>query len=657
MHKQPDRLSALTLEATSDGTWAWDIPSGESYFSPRYFTMLGYEPNEFPSKFDSWSSLLHPEDREKTMETVQEYIDSMSESYEVEFRLKTKSEGWLWILGRGQAIERDQQGRPILMVGSHVNIDSRKRAEQKVSRYQEELEKMVRERTEELEQTTNLLEATLNAIPDVLGIQDGNHRIIRYNEAGYRYLNMTYDEVAGKRCFELIGRDRECEECATSECYRTKTPTSKIRYEAALDAWLDVRAYPILDEQGNLVKVIEHLRDITSEKKAEAENRKLQEQLIHAQKMESMGTLAGGIAHDFNNLLMGIQGRASLMSADLPDYHLYREHVEAIEDYVRSASELTKQLLGFARGGKYEVKPIDLNNLLETSAKMFGRTRKEIQIHTRMHSDPLVVAADRGQIEQVLLNMYVNSWHAMPDSGMLYLETRSVELDEMHSRVHKIRAGKYGVLVVKDTGIGMDKATLQQIFDPFFTTKEKGRGTGLGLASAYGIIKNHGGTITVDSQLGQGAAFTILLPLTGAAVQPEDQPKPGLLGGNEVVLLVDDEQMIIDVGQAMLEKLGYRVIAAKGGSAAVEILNKQDQVIDLVVLDLVMPGIDGSQVFDEIKALRPGLPVLLSSGYAMDDIAENLMGKGCQGFIQKPFNMAILSEHVRQVLDSKETGV
>ena len=652
LHEHPEKLSALTLEAASDGTWAWHIPSGEAYFSPRYYTMLGYDPDELPANYDTWVNLLHPDDLEPAREIVQRHIENKNERYEIEFRLRTKSKEWLWILGRGKVIERDREGRPVLMVGSHVNIDSRKRAEAKLARYQAELEEIVRERTRALEQTTSLLEATLNAIPDVLGIQDNQHRIIRYNAAGYRFLNMTHEEVVGKRCFELIGRTRECEHCATSECYRTKKPASITRYESALDAWLDVRAYPILDENGELIKVIEHLRDITPEKKAEAENRKLQEQLIHAQKMESLGTLAGGIAHDFNNLLMGIQGRASLMSIDLANAHPHKDHVTAIEEYVRSATDLTKQLLGFARGGKYEVKPVDINEIVVGSANMFARTRKELEIHTRIHSRPLVVAADRGQIEQVLLNMYVNAWQAMPRRGELHLETRSVTMSAFQSSSYQVTPGRYGRITIRDTGVGMDEATRQQIFDPFFTTKEKGRGTGLGLASAYGIIKNHGGAISVESQPGQGTVFSVFLPLTQEAVQPGESRETGIAAGQETILLVDDEQMILDVGQAMLQKLGYRVIIAKGGEEAIAMLKDADKAIDLVILDLIMPGIDGDQVFDHIHTHLPHLPVLLSSGYAINGQAEALMKKGCQGFIQKPFNMAALSEYVRKILDA-----
>jgi PAS domain S-box-containing protein len=656
LHKQPDKLAALTLEATSDGTWAWHIPSGETYFSPRYYTMLGYAPDELPANFDTWAGLLHPDDAAPTQETIQRHIENRNEGYEVEFRLRTKSGNWLWIMGRGRVIERDGQGRPVLMVGSHVKIDRRKRTEEKLARYQAELEHMVRERTRALEQTTSLLEATLDAIPDVLGVQDNQHRIIRYNAAGYRFLNMTHEEVVGKRCFELLGRFRECEHCATSECYRTKKPASTTRYEAALDAWLDVRAYPILDDNGDIVRVIEHLRDITAEKKAEAENRHLQKQLIHAQKMESLGTLAGGIAHDFNNLLMGIQGRASLMSVELSNGHPHHEHVAAIEEYVRSATNLTKQLLGLARGGKYEVKPIDINDVVVGSAAMFGRTRKEIQIHTKIHGQPLVVAADRGQIEQVLLNIYVNAWQAMPHRGELYLETREVRLDANQSRAYRIAPGRYGRISIKDTGTGIDEAIRPQIFDPFFTTKEKGRGTGLGLASAYGIVANHEGAITVESEPGEGATFHIFLPLTAATAQHQDQLSAGLARGREKILLVDDEPMILDVGAAMLKKLGYRVTAARGGRAALAALKKAGRAFDLVILDLIMPDLDGEQVFDAIQSQHPELPVLLSSGYAINGQAEGLMQKGCQGFIQKPFDLAALSKSVRQILDRQKTN-
>ncbi len=640
----------LALEATSDGIWVWQVPTGEAYFSPRYYTMLGYEPDAFPGSYDRWVGLLHPDDLDQTCAAIRQRLDAGKDGYEVEFRLRTQSNSWLWVLGRARVVERDGDGRPVYIIGSHVNIDTRKRAERKLAEYREQLEIRVRDRTRELEQTTSLLEATFNAIPDILGVQDDQHRIIHYNAAGYRFLGMTPDAVVGKRCYELIGREKECEQCATSECYRTKQPASVERYEEALNAWLDVRAYPILDEQGNLVKVIEHLRDITPAKTVEAENQRLQEQLRHAQKMESVGTLAGGIAHDFNNLLMGIQGRISLMLLEMPPGDTNLEHLQAIDTYIRGAADLTKQLLGFARGGKYEVKPMDLNDLVCSSAAMFGRTRKELRVRTRTSATPLTVEADRRQIENVLLNLYINAWQAMETGRELFLATDRVMLDDAYCRPHRVPPGAYAKVSVTDNGSGMSATVLQQIFDPFFTTKEKSRGTGLGLASAYGIVSNHGGFFTVYSEVGRGSTFNVFLPLSEKAVDADVSLAGGLVNGSETILLVDDEQMIIDVGQAMLKRLGYRVMTAKSGETAVDQIVRAGSQIDLVILDMIMPGLDGGQTFDRIREIFPRMPVVLSSGYAINGRAETIMRRGCNGFIQKPFSVFQLSEKIRQVL-------
>ncbi len=381
------------------------------------------------------------------------------------------------------------------------------------------------------------------------------------------------------------------------------------------------------------------------------EKTKLAQQLQQAQKFEAIGTLAAGVAHDFNNLLMGIQGRASLMSVDLGKDHPHVRHVSAIEAYIRSAADLTNQLLGFARGGKYEVRPIDVNQLLGASAAMFGRTRKEIRIHTRLREPPPVVSADRRQIEQVFLNLFVNAWQAMPSGGELFLETRTLTLDEAFCRPHQVVPGRYVKIVVTDTGVGMSESIRQRIFDPFFTTKGQGRGTGLGLASAYGIIKNHGGIITVSSEVGHGATFAVYLPLTDGAPEAERTAPSRLHKGSETLLLVDDEEMILEVGQAMLETLGYRVLVARGGKEALAAVAREQGRIDLVILDLIMPGSDGGMVFDRIREIDPAMPVILSSGYSLNGQAQQIIQRGCNGFIQKPFNISELSQKIRKVLD------
>jgi two-component system cell cycle sensor histidine kinase/response regulator CckA len=340
---------------------------------------------------------------------------------------------------------------------------------------------------------------------------------------------------------------------------------------------------------------------------------------------------------------------------DVESSHPHWEHIHAIEEYIRSATNLTKQLLGFAQGGKYEVKPVDMNELVLSSSAMFGRTKKEIRIHNKCEKSSLVVEVDRGQIDQVLLNMYINAWQAMPpDGGELYLETKIVTLDEADCKPHQIEPGRFVKVSITDTGAGMNEAIRLQIFDPFFTTKEKSRGTGLGLASAYGIIKNHGGMVTVYSEIGHGATFNIYLPVSDKDVHPEVRMETGLILGSATILLVDDEEMIIDVGRAMLERLGYRVVVSRGGREAVEAITDMGNEIDMVILDLIMPGMDGGKAFDLIREIQPVMPVLLSSGYAINGHADKIIRRGCNGFIQKPYNISELSQKIVKVLDESK---
>jgi PAS domain S-box-containing protein len=386
------------------------------------------------------------------------------------------------------------------------------------------------------------------------------------------------------------------------------------------------------------------VRDIT-------EQRKLETILQQAQKMEAVGTLAGGIAHDFNNILMGIQGRVSLLMAAGNQEPTVSEHLRAIDEHVQSAAGLTGRLLGFARGGKYQVKPTDLGELVSTSVDMFGRTKKEIEIQITPADVRLVADVDRRQIEQVLLNMYVNAWQAMPDGGTLYLSTSAVSLDESYCRPYNASPGSYVRITVTDTGTGMDEPTRQRIFDPFFTTKEQARGTGLGLASAYGIIRNHSGFITVYSEVGHGTTFNIYLPLSTREPQPSSPRKVEIHTGSETILLIDDEKMIIEVACAMLEKLGYRVLTASSGAQALRYLQQEKETINLIILDLIMPGMDGAATFEAIRKEWPSIPVILSSGYAINGQADKVMQRGCHAFLQKPFSLAELSQVLREVLD------
>jgi PAS domain S-box-containing protein len=407
----------------------------------------------------------------------------------------------------------------------------------------------------------------------------------------------------------------------------------------------------ILNEDGETTGCRGIARDITERKAAKKSRKALEEKLQQAQRLESLGTLAGGIAHDFNNLLMGIQGKTTLMLNDLMPTHPHFLQLKNIEGYVESAAALTTRLLGFARGGKYEVRPADLNSLVEKSIQMFGRAKKEISISTALQSDLWPTEVDSNQIEQVLLNLLVNAGQAMKRGGTITVTTKRLVLEKADARFHDIEAGNYVELILSDTGEGMDNQIIQKIFDPFFTTKDIGHGTGLGLAMVYGIIRNHSGAISVKSTLNEGTSFSILLPATDKRIQTEAEILPTIENGSETVLLVDDEPMIIEVGREMLSALGYEVLTAASGQEAINAYSENKDLIDLLMIDMIMPHMNGGELFDRLKDINPTARVLLCSGYSIDGQAREILDRGCEGFIQKPFNMSQLSLKIREILN------
>jgi len=401
---------------------------------------------------------------------------------------------------------------------------------------------------------------------------------------------------------------------------------------------------PLRDASGAISGFVITSRDVTHELK-------LQTQLQQAQKMEAIGTLAGGIAHDFNNLLTGIQGNSSLILLDITPDHPHYKRLKNIEQLVKSGGELTRQLLGFARGGKYEIKTTDINRFIQQGLDMFGRTKKEIAIHTRYQEGLWTVDIDRGQIEQVLMNLYINAWQAMPDGGDLYVATENKTIDASYVKPYKINHGKYIKISLTDSGIGMDDETQQKIFEPFFTTKEKGLGTGLGLASVYGIIKNHGGFIDVHSEVNKGSTFTLYLPASQKDLITEHKQEDKMVTGSGTILIVDDEEMIRDICTTVLKGLGYRVVSAGTGREALDVYEQQKDIIDLVILDMILPGISGGDIYRMLKNINPAVKVLLSSGYSINGQASALLDRGCNGFIQKPFGLETLSKKVKEILD------
>ncbi len=386
-----------------------------------------------------------------------------------------------------------------------------------------------------------------------------------------------------------------------------------------------------------------------------SERKRLESQFFNAQKMEAIGTLAGGIAHDFNNLLMAIEGLASLILQDTGADHPHYATLTKIEKQVKNGAKLTAQLLGYARRERTESTLIDINQVVRETAEAFGRTRKQIAINLDLDDALRPVDANPGQIEQVLLNLCVNAADAMSNGGRLSFKSTNTTREVMQDHAYMPKRGEYVQLDVQDTGIGMDEATRERIFEPFFTTKEMGRGTGLGLASVFGIVKSLGGFIEVDSKIERGTTFRIYLPASGRILTADPQPdgEQPVIGSSRTVLLVDDEEVVLDVGVQMLQHFGYAVLPAANGHEALQLYTENKEKIDLVILDMVMPDMGGRVVYDRLKQCNSEVKVLLSSGYSISGEASEIMKCGCNGFIQKPFNIKELTAQIDHILQQR----
>jgi PAS domain S-box-containing protein len=399
----------------------------------------------------------------------------------------------------------------------------------------------------------------------------------------------------------------------------------------------------VVHEKGKPTRAITVVHDITQLKTLEI-------QLMQAQKMEAIGTLAGGIAHDFNNLLMAIQGFTTVLLFGTDPSDPRFQTLKSIEQTVGNGKKLTQQILGYARRGSCLTQPMALNPIVRETAETVGRTHKDITVDLELAEDLPAIHADETQMLQVLLNLFVNAVEAMPAGGRLRATTSQVTHEDIRSRMYVPNPGRYVKLTVADSGEGMDPKTRKCIFEPFFTTKKMGRGTGLGLASVYGIVKAHSGYIEVESEVQRGSAFHVYLPATDQPLTDPSKPVETVVRGSGTVLLVDDHQDVLKANAGMIASLGYEVIPVDSGREAIRIFGEQKEGIDLVVLDMVMPEMGGEEVFRRMKAIDPHVKVLLSSGYSLSTRIEDMLARGCRGFIQKPHGIEVLSAEIKAIL-------
>jgi len=500
---------------------------------------------------------------------------------------------------------------------------------------------------EELQGSEERLQTILDSLQaGVVCINAETHTIVDANPAAIEMIGAPKDQIIGHVCHKYIC-PAEKGKCPITDLGQ-EVDNSERTLLTATGAEIPIlkTATPILlSGQAHLLDIF---IDITEKKKLEA-------QLQQAQKMEAIGTLAGGIAHDFNNILQAIFGYTQILligkEPSDPDY----EKLEAIEKSAQRASDLTKRLLIFSRKVESKLRPMDLNNEIEQVSKMLESTiPKMITIELHLVENLKIINADPVQIEQIMMNLGVNARDAMPDGGRLIFETENVILDEEYCKTHLgARPGQYVKLSISDTGHGMDKEILRHIFDPFYTTKETGKGTGLGLAMVYGIVKSHSGYIMCYSEPDEGATFKIYFPVIEKETERVESKKEKvpIEGGNETILLVDDEEAIRELAEDILTRFGYKVLMASDGETALEIYREKKEEINLVILDIIMPGMGGRKCLEELLKMNPKSRIIIASGYFINGPAKEVLKAGAKGFISKPYDMRGMLQTVRKILD------
>ena len=593
--------------------------------------MFGYSSREEMLRLDINKDIyFDPEDRRVYKQQLEEKGDV--KDYEV--RLKRKDGGILNVLVSAILV-RDEKGNVLEYRGLNHDITERRRAE------------------EELKKTKNLLESVFNSTQDLIVVIDRNRKILMSNWKSPVYADGAVLPVDA-HCYEaFVRRGEPCEKCHAMDVFNTGRSAIAEFYNEHTGLFKEVTSYPIFDDNGQVIMVVEHVRDITERKKAEDEKEKLEAKLLHAQKMEAIGQLAGGVAHDFNNILQAIFANLYILKNRQKGSGVEAEEVGEIYALSNRAVALTQSLLSFSRKQPSNLQPMDLNSAILEIEKILARTiGEDIHLSLELTGENTTVYADSNQLDQILINLAANSRDAMSKGGRLTISTEQVFLDEVFIRMHGYgRKGHYVLMTVTDTGVGMDEATLVRAFEPFFTTKEVGKGTGLGLSMAYGIIKQHDGFIDVHSEVEKGTVVMVYLPaLEERAGEKENVGHFMPESATETVLLVEDDSSLRDAMTRMLQGVGYTVIEARDGDDAIAKFSERKDEIQLVLMDVIMPNRSGGDAYQKLRAIQPDVKIILMSGYAGDFLLGKLSMEEDVHFLTKPISPKELFEKIRSVL-------
>jgi len=512
---------------------------------------------------------------------------------------------------------------------------------------------------EEVIEAQQRYQALFNSKTNLVFVMDVEGNFIDANAPALTLFGYKKEDIPDLNYLQLLHPDQDVEIIANEMTELLETGAQTEPLETILKNKDGRTIY--VQTSGTIIpgkeEIIGVAQDITAKKIAEDAKQTLEKQLFQSQKMEAIGTLAGGIAHDFNNSLQAILGFIQILLFNKKKDAADTDKLRKIEAAALRASELTQQLLTFSRKIESKLRPVDLSQEVKQVKKLLNRTiPKMINFELHLQKNIGSINADPTQIEQVLMNLCINARDSMPQGGNLTIETENVFLDEEYAKTHlEAVPGDYVMLSVSDTGIGIDKTTLEYIFDPFFTTKNHSEGTGLGLAMVYGIVKNHKGHINCYSEPGEGTTFRIYFPVIqeNHIKRPEIQEKPEIKGGTETILLVDDEDPIRELAKEILSSFGYSVFEAVDGESALEIYKEKKKNISLIILDLIMPGMGGEKFLDEILKIDSSQKMIISSGYSVNGSANDLLQKGANGFIKKPYEMRPMLAAVRDVLDQE----
>jgi PAS domain S-box-containing protein len=633
--KSSEERLRLAMEAAQDGLWDWNVQTGEIYWSPRSYTMLGYAPDEFPMSIEKWHKLVHPEDRQEAWPKVQRKLQGEGGSFEIEFRYATKQNSWRWIIGRGRPVEWDRQGQVLRVVGTHVDITERKAAEQAIAQSEERLRTI------------------FETIADPVVVYDGRGHPKYLNPAFIQVFGWTHEELKGGPIPFVPDDQKELTRAKIKEVYAVGGP---VRFETrrltrdgrTLDIAISAAAKK--DAEGNWSELVVNLTDIT-------ERRRIAQQLQQSQKLEAIGTLTGGIAHDFNNILSIIIGNAEIALDDIQSWHPVYNHLEEIKLASLRAKDVVRQLLSFSRKSEQRKIPIHIQALLDESLQLLRATiPKSIEIRSAKAADLGTIEADPTQIHQIVINLCTNAAHAMEqDGGVLDVRLSNVRLDQAAALLHhSLPPGDYVQLRVSDTGCGIDPKIKDRIFDPYFTTKESGKGSGIGLSVVHGIVRDHSGAIDIESKVGAGTTVKVFFPAIEARPAKEPAASRHLMVGNESILLVDDERSLTMMVKTALQRLGYRVETATDPQEALALIRNRPDRIDLLITDMTMPKMTGAQLIAQALRLRPELATILCTGYSEKINPQRAEALGIDAYLEKPFRQNDLAEAVRKALGAKK---